>query len=55
MGCPPYWLEATCMMIFVVMLQEGENHLGFSIIIPDMKVPSISSMLTRSQLYICWA
>ena len=55
MGCQPYWLEATCMMIFVVILQGGENHLGFSIIIPDMKVPSISSLLKRSQLYICWA
>ena len=28
---PPYWLEATCAMIWVAMLQAVEKLWGFSI------------------------
>ena len=57
MLCPPYWLEATCAMICVAMLQAVEKLCGFSIRVPLMTVPfcSMSSRLTRSQLCICCA
>ena len=57
MDWPPYWLDATCAMICVAMLQAVEKLLGFSIIVPEMTVPfcSMSSRFTRSQLCMCWA
>ena len=57
MDCPPYWLEATCAMIWVAMLQAVEKECGRSIMVPVMTVPfcSMSSRLTRSQLCMCCA
>ena len=54
---PPYWLDATCAMIWVAMLQAVEKECGFSMRVPEITVPfcSMSSRLTRSQLCICWA
>ena len=54
---PPYWLEATCAMICVAMLQAVENDFGFSIIVSEITVPfcSMSSRFTRSQLCMCCA
>ena len=54
---PPYWLLATCAMIWVAMLQAVEKECGFSIMVPLMTVPfcSMSSRFTRSQLCMCCA
>ena len=57
MDCPPYWLLATCAMIWVAMLQAVEKECGRSIKVPVITVPfcSMSSRFTRSQLCICCA
>ncbi len=55
--CPPYWLEATWAMIWVVTLQAVKKLWGFSIMVWLMTVPfcSMSSRLIRSQLCSFWA
>ena len=55
--CPPYWLEATCAMIWVAMLHAVEKLCGRSMSVPVMTVPfsSMSSRFTRSQLCMCCA
>ena len=57
MDWPPYWLEATCAIIWVAILHAVEKLCGRSISVPVITVPfcSMSSRFTRSQLCICWA
>ena len=49
---PPYWLEATQAMIWVVTVQATWKLLGLSMSLPFIMVPlsSISLMLMRQQL-----
>ena len=53
---PPYWLEATQEMIWVVTVQATWKLLGLSISLPFIMVPlsSISPMLIRQQLKMGW-
>ena len=54
MDCPPYWLELTAAMIWVMTVQATWKLLGLSIILSFIIVPlsSMSRMLTRQQLVL---
>ena len=53
---PPYWLEATQAMIWVMTVQATWKLLGDSMSLPFITVPlsSMSPMLMRQQLKMGW-